>query len=602
MNAVLQSTELVVPEDRLAAEQLIKIGAITEEQALQGMRQAAAYGRSLEEHLFQTNVINRGDVLQLEQMRGLTSTVQRLAELPEWDVILNEPGQMVSAGSLRDTQIALLSSTKDRTKRFFMLVGEGVERSRAAHTLAKVIHTGHKLAATLQTSQHLLDLVYAEWDQRRKSGMDVREGESDLQKEFDRLGHEAFRLGASDIHISAARGKGAIHVRIHGELEHYRDITEEHATALCSVIYNTLVEEGSTKESFNPDKVQDAVIERVYPEGMIRFRYSGLPIAPSGFDVTLRVIPIGVATKRKTTEQLGYSPDQCVALDRMFSYSSGLILFAGTTGSGKSTTMANQLSWLAEQRPGKKIRTVEEPVEYKIEGAYQTPVKRINGDKSDFLVVLRQILRSDPDILGVGEIRDLDTAELAISGVRSGHMLVSTIHADGAPIIYDRLAGMGVGRYDLASVGLVLGLVYQKLVQVLCANCKLEACEVDAHGSHGGLLRRIAAVNGTLEGVYFRNPDGCGQCSGRGVTGRTVCAEILRPVPRMLKAIATGDSTEVWRLWRGTINRENPADMTGRTAFEHALFKMRNGLVCPESVEKEFHFLDEASYDEDLAP
>lgn len=593
---------LVIPEDRESADLYIRVGALAETDVAPALNEAMRFGRSLEEHLIMTGTASRADVLQVEHYRGRSTVVTRLAELPEWDVILNEPGQLVDAGSQRDPRVAIIASTKDRAKRFFMVMDESVTREDAAKAMTKVVHGGYRMAGSIAASRELLSLIYASWDRRGEHAASAGE-QSDLQREFDQLGHAAFKMGASDIHISASRGQGQIHMRVHGELEHYRDITETHARELCSVIYNTLAEQGSTKDSFNPDKVQDAAVERIYPEGMIRFRYSGLPIAPAGFDVTLRVIPIGVETKRKTAEQLGYSPDQCAALERMFAYSSGLILFAGTTGSGKSTTMANQLSRVAELRPGKKIRTVEEPVEYKIEGAFQTPVKRINGDRSDFLIVLRQILRSDPDILGVGEIRDFDTAELAISGVRSGHMLVSTIHADGAPIIYDRLSGMGVSRHDLASVGLVIGFVYQKLVQVLCPKCKVPATDIEAFGTHRDLIERIRKVNGTLDGVAFRNEEGtCTNCGGKGVTGRTVCAEVLRPTTtKMLRAIAAGDSTELWRQWRGTINDRDPSDMTGRTAFEHALWKMGQGMVCPMSVEQEFHFLDEKNYDEDLA-
>lgn len=600
MSAVLENA-LVLPEDQQCADLLVRLGILEVADVENVMRQAAASGRSLEEQLAQTGQLTRGDLIQMRHVRGQHTCATRLSDLPDWDTILNEPGQAVVLGTQRDSKVAVLASSKDRLKRCYLLIAEGVTREHAQKTVAKVVHAGYRLAGSLQGNEELLRLVYGQLDSHGEQRGGDSQDMSELQKEFDALGYAAFKMGASDIHVSGSRGRGAIHMRVHGDLEHYKDITEDHARALCSTIYNTLAEEGSTKESFNPDKVQDAVVERTYPEGLIRFRYSGLNIAPSGFDVTLRVIPIGVATKRKTLEDLGYSADQCQTMERMFSYSSGLILFAGTTGSGKSTTMANQLSWVAEQRPGKKIRTVEEPVEYKIEGAYQTPVKRIKGDKSDFLIVLRQILRSDPDILGVGEIRDLDTAELAISGVRSGHMLVSTIHADGAPIIYDRLAGMGVGRYDLASVGLVRGLIYQKLVQLLCPHCKVSAEDVSAMGEHRQVLRRVERVCGSTSGVYFRNEAGdCTHCGGKGIIGRTVCAEILRPSPRMLKAIADADSTGLWKLWRQTIDRNSPDDMTGRTAFEHALWKVKQGLVCPISVEKEFHFLDEAEYDAEL--
>lgn len=577
---------------------LVQIGALDRGSLADAHATATSTGRQLEDVLIAAGTVNRADLVEASVKAGFVPVVNRLMDLPEWNVILNDAGQSLGLGATRDKQIAIIANEHDRTRRCFMVLADTAPKAKAQACVAKLVSRGYTLAATLPVKQDLLDVLYSEWDNRAAATTSKRDDESELQKEFDRIALDAYKQNASDIHISTSRGRAAIHLRIHGELEHYMDLTEERAFSLCSAIYNTLAERGSTKEGFNPLNTQDAVIERNFPAGMVRFRYSGLPIAPSGFDVTLRIIPIGVTAKRKTPEQLGYSPDQCDALERIFSNSSGLILFAGTTGSGKSTTMANMLSKVAEERPGKKIRTVEEPVEYRIDGAYQTPVKRIKGDRSDFLNVLRQLMRSDPDLIMVGEIRDGDTAELAIQAVRSGHLCVSTIHADGAPICYDRLVGMGMNRQDLASVGLVAGLIYQKLVQVLCPHCKVPASHVEltAGDRTRRVLDRVIKVVGGLEGIFFRNESGCQRCAGRGVIGRTVCAEIFRPTPSMLDAVGSADSTQLWREWRRTIG-ENELDMTGRTAFEHAIAKMKEGIVSPDSVEAEFRFLDERPYE-----
>ncbi|MCX8146835.1 MAG: ATPase, T2SS/T4P/T4SS family, partial [Azovibrio sp.] len=167
-------------------------------------------------------------------------------------------------------------------------------------------------------------------------------------------------------------------------------------------------------------------------------------------------------------------------------------------------------------------------MEYKIPGAYQTPVLRNEsfGDVakvSPFMKALRQLMRADPDIIMVGEIRDMETAQLAIQGVRSGHMLVSTIHADGAPICFDRLIGMGVERNDLCSVGLIAGLIYQKLVPVLCEHCKIPYGEWLASNDYDEALdsriRRVVPED-ELRQLYFRNRAGCPHCDHDGVRGR----------------------------------------------------------------------------------
>lgn len=591
----------VMRQRLLFGEALVAVGACTAEQVEQALREAQRSGRRIGEVLQAAGAATRNDVFHARHLQGEQVLVKRLTDLPDYDTVLSDPSGRIGA-TRRDARFALLGATHDRIKRCFLLLPEDrAELKAAAMGLVQLAaDKGYRLAGRLIGTPELVELVYKTLDDNAALVVEAGEDASELHREFDRIAHDAFRMGASDIHISVRRASAYVALRLHGDLEQYQDMTEERATALCRSVYNTLCERGSTKDSFNPAALQDGVIERMYPEGMVRFRYSGLPIAPDGFDVTLRIIPIGVATRRKSFAELGYSPDQCAALERMFAHSSGLILFAGTTGSGKSTSLAHALMKVAAERPGKKIRSVEEPVEYRIEGAYQTPVVRVHGDSRDFLNVLRQIMRADPDILMVGEIRDADTAQLAIQAVRSGHLCVSTIHADGAPICYDRLVGMGVSRSDLSSVGLVIGLVYQRLVQVLCPACKVPATELERSSDPtvAASLRRVLHVNnGTLEGIHYKRHGGCEACGRRGVVGRTVCAEILRPTADMLTAIREGASTQLWKLWRQTIQHGQDGNMTGRTAFEHALWKMRQGIVSPLSVEAEFCYLDETPWE-----
>ncbi|OGU24402.1 MAG: hypothetical protein A2580_08675 [Hydrogenophilales bacterium RIFOXYD1_FULL_62_11] len=597
MNAVAK--DITVFEND-GGDEFVRLG-ICDGKALERARtESVLQGRTLVDQLFAQGDATRGDVIEVMLKQGLKpGTLERKSDLPEWDVVLNDAGQKLGVGAARDPNMAIVANETGKNRRCFFFAGPAATQKGIQNAIAKVLPHGYRMGGVLQVTDELLKIVYNQWDLANQSGR-RKADDSELQKEFDEIGLDAVRMKASDIHISVTAKGAEIKFRVHGELEYYRDITAERAHALCSSIYNTLAEQGSTKDGFMPEKMQDAVIERHFDVGMVRFRYSGLPIAPSGFDVTLRVIPIGVEARRKEMHELGYSGDQCDVLERIFSYSSGLILFAGTTGSGKSTTMASMLGKVAEDRPGKKIRTVEEPVEYKIAGVYQSPVKRLKGDKSDFLNALRQILRADPDILGVGEIRDGDTADLAIQAVRSGHLCVSSIHADSAPICYDRLIGMGINRLDLCSVGLVGGLIYQRLVQVLCPNCKTPADE--AYMAPGDpmerVLGRVEKVLGSLDGIYVRNTEGCPECEQRGVIGRTVCAEILRPTQPMLKAISDGDSRTLWKLWRQQIDEKDDSKMMGRTAFEHAMWKMKQGYVSPESVEREFHFLDERPWED----
>jgi len=583
----------VSQQNILFGRALVLIKACSEDAVSVALAASAKTNKRIGEELLASGVVSRNDLIQAAIRQKQRVSIRTLSDLPDYSILLSDPSGGIGVAR-RDTRYALLGDTLNGRKRMFLVVSSEIGDDPVGQEAVLLgTQAGWAFAGRITASAELVGLVYAQAI-ARDAKIEVTDY-SALQQDFDRIGKDAYLRGASDIHMSVWEGKAQIALRIHGELERYEDLTEDRARSLAATAYNTLSESGSTKDGFNPRVVQDAVIERIFPEGMIRFRYSCLPLAPVGFDVTLRIIPIGVKAPPKALGTLGYSADQVETLDRMFSNSSGLILFAGTTGSGKSTTMSHSLMKVAEDHPGKKIRTVEEPVEFKIEGAFQTPVTRIKGDSSDFVPVLRQLMRSDPDIIMVGEIRDIDTANLTIQAVRSGHLCVSTIHADGAPLCYDRLAGMGVSRTDLASVGLVAGLVYQKLVPLLCPSCKQPAEDFRATTDPRlhGVLERVKSVVGGLGGIYLRNPKGCQACNYRGIVGRTVTAEILRPTPAMLGSIAAQDSNGIWRKWRSTISDASPDVMRGRTAFEHAIWKMRKGLVSPVAVESEFRYLDE---------
>lgn len=593
-------------------DRLVHAGLLTREELEIHAADAQRAGIRLGEYLVLKQAITRGDLYEILQGVFRKVEIQNVRELPEWDVVLNAEGGVLGEGRTPAGTL-LLGLSEDIAsgrKRFFVLTTEGETTSRRyAALFTRVLNEGYSIRGKLVASDpSILDVVFSEWRTRGTSAA-TNETSSDSEHHavWDRIIRQAQQVGASDIHLAASMGRGEVRFRVHGELEPQSvTLTESGAMELAASMYNTMVDKGSTGAGFNPRLPQDAVVTRSYQDGSLRLRYSGLPVEPSGVNITLRLIPVGVTAKAKTAAQLGYSPDQCDMLERIFSRSSGMILFLGTTGSGKSTSMANMLMQLVKDRPGKLLRTVEEPVEIRIPGASQTSVvrsKKAPGDESsnEFVAVMRALMRSDPDYLMVGEIRDSETASLAIQAVRSGHLCVSTLHADGAPIAYDRLAGMGISRTDVSSVGLVAGLVYQRLVPVLCNACKAPAAEVRraGSGSQAGILRRLVTYlgNDSLDGIFFRNPLGCAECHKRGIVGRTVCAEILVPRPAMLKAVAQGDSPEVWRSWREVIDDTRPDVMNGRTAFEHALWKMRQGSVSPVDVEKEFKFLDEQVFD-----
>jgi len=554
---------------------------------------ARTSGSAISDVLLMMKVIQNADVIEAQHLAKITTPIDKLHRMPRWDTMLHVA---------KSKDVIAVCDSVDPKKRCFVIFVEqkgGVSDSRIMLAMNTARQQGWKMAGRIQVPEDFLRVIESDYKARLEKKRAQHGDTSDVpvsvfQEDFTKLAQMAFDMRASDIHITLRGGRGEVKFRIDGELEMYQDWTEDYTEKFCAAVYNTMMEDGSTKAGFSKLEKQDGAIEKMLTQGLVRFRYAHIPISPNGLDVTLRIIPVGVENKQKNLADLGYSSDQQQDLDRIFAHSSGLIFFLGTTGSGKSTSMAVALEAVARAKPGKKIRTVEQPVEYQIKGAYQTSVSR-----DGFVPMLEQLMRMDPDYMMIGETRDMETAAAVLQGARSGHLCVSTLHADGAPLAYDRLLGLGVARHELASVGLVVGLIYQKLVPVLCPTCKITAHEHATRHPHDPILNRVRVVNeGTLDGVYMGNPVGCPDCGGRGFKGRTVCAEILRPTVSMLSAIASGNSRGLWTAWRATIDPSVPESMRGKTAFEHAILKMRQGIVSPVAVESEFRFLDEPPFED----
>lgn len=549
--------------------------------------------------------------------------VNSASELPEWSVVLNDAGGKLGGAERVRGVIAvaiaeeLAAAARDHKapQCFILVTEEGRKSPGYSELVSRIIAAGYVTRATLLLAEPgIAEIVWSQWDETHGAAASTLTGGiSEVHKLFDEIGHEAYAKNASDIHIIAKGGVGQILYRVDGDVLPQRYITGDDAIKLCAAIYDTLTDKSSVSEEFSVKSQQNGSVDRPYDDiGQVRFRYAGSPVEPGGYRVAMRVIPVGTHQRPKTLAQLGYAESHQLVLNRAFLRSSGLILFSGTTGSGKSTTMSNRIRILVQERPTKVVLTVEEPVEYIIDGAHQTAVLRKDGENGQnaFQRTLSNIMRQDPDILMLGEIRDIQTADMALQGVRSGHLLISTIHAGAAPTCYDRMAGLGVPRPDLATMDLVAALVFQALVQVLCTHCRIPVRDMLSNKDpaiSGTVQRlRIALEKGVvpgssktgdgLDGIFLRNPSGCEHCRNRGIVGRTVCAEVFQPTPDMLTPIAKGDSTTLWRMWREQVDPKDPSNMRGRRAIEHAMWKMTQGLVSPVEVESSFRGLDESIF------
>lgn len=332
--------------------------------------------------------------------------------------------------------------------------------------------------------------------------------ERDIETNIDNfiidLFSEALKKRASDIHIEAFEDYGKIRFRIDGVLFEYMRLRRENYEKLITKI--KLSAKVDIAEKRRP---QDANLKiDQFPD--IDFRLSTINTV-NGEKLVLRILSINEF--KKTNNLLGFSEDSIEKIEQSLNKKSGMIIFSGPTGSGKTTSLYSLLNKL--NTGYENIITVEDPVEFKIEGINQVPINPKIGLTFD--TALRSILRQDPDIIMIGEIRDKETAEIAIRAAITGHLVLTTVHTKDALSSIVRLKDLGVDDYLInASISL---LASQRLVRKLCA-CKIEDSLTDEEYE---FIRNYKDIERNQ--VIFR-PNGCEKCKN-GYIGREAIAEVL---------------------------------------------------------------------------
>ena len=325
---------------------------------------------------------------------------------------------------------------------------------------------------------------------------------------------EGVRMGASDIHFVPKSGnKTDILFRIDGNLQvwHVQDGT------LPEAVVAVVKDRSKGMDRFERERAQDGFIQREIDSHIIRFRVSVLPMVGTELKNKFESIVIRILDDRKVIRDLeklgliGYSKD---AFTKAINQPQGMVILTGPTGSGKSTTLVAALYQVID--PTVNVLTVEDPVEYVIEGARQLKI----GFKMNFEQAIRSILRHDPDIVLVGEMRDKETADVAIKLANTGHLTFSTLHTNDAPSAVARLYKMGIEPFLIAyAINLI---VAQRLVRRLCPNCKKKVSNYDE------AIMKAAGLNiAEWRNYNIYEPKGCEKCNGTGFKGRLAIHEAL---------------------------------------------------------------------------
>ena len=375
----------------------------------------------------------------------------------------------------------------------------------------------------------------------------------------------AHESGASDIHIEPTPHHVRVRMRVDGVLQE--------VTLIQKTIHNEIISRIKVLSGLRTDEHQAAqdgrFHEKISVEDVVDIRVS---IAPTyhGENAVLRLL--ADRDQHSTLAGLGFSASDCQKIEKALTASTGMILATGPTGSGKTTTLYTLIKML--NAPEVAIITIEDPVEYSIDDIEQIPVNARTG--LTFANGLRSILRQDPDILMVGEIRDAETARIAINTALTGHLLLSTLHTNDAATTLPRLLDMGIDSYLVAStITLAIG---QRLVRTLCKECQ-EFLPLSAEDAES--LSNLEALRPLVAGERIGHRRGCIACNVSGYRGRMSLNEVL---------VADGDIREAIIRRASAHELKQIAIQNGMTTMlDDGIEKVREGRTTIEEVLRVIH-------------
>jgi type IV pilus assembly protein PilB len=463
-----------------------------------------------------------------------------------------ETGLVVAVGDPLD--IDTIDSLSFLLQRELELVCTSPKKIREA--LIKYYGTAEEAADVLQERiGEDIDLGLEIGDGAEAAGVD--EAEAPIIRLVSMLLIEAHRAGASDIHLEPLDKKFRVRFRVDGVLQEMQAPPKRLQSAIISRL-KIMTGSMSIAEKRLP---QDGRIQVKIKKKPIDLRVSTIP-TNHGESMVMRVLD--KSSLKLGLPELGFFSDDQEIFERLIKLPDGILLVTGPTGSGKTTTLYSCLNCV--NKPDRKIITVEEPIEYQMTGINQVPVNPEIG--MTFPAALRSILRQAPNIIMIGEIRDLETASIATNASLTGHLVFSTLHTNDAPSAVARLIDIGVQPFLVASS--VRAIMAQRLVRRLCNNCKKpgELTETES--------RALRIEPGQLEETQVMKPVGCDQCRQIGYKGRMGIFEIFVIDDEVRHMINKRSST--------LMLRQRARELGMRTLREDGVRKVLAGQTSAEEV------------------
>ena len=457
------------------------------------------------------------------------------------------------------------------------------------------------------------------YDERRRSMMQL--DDNVVRRRVVDLLQKAVDAGANDIHVEASEGRTRIELRIDGALRLWETWTQKEGELMLSSVYSHSV--GQSGATANWQEPQAAMLTSAamgpdslrLPKGVISVRCQWVPLSDGGRYLDMRLQYdsahlFGENFIMADVDSLGFSREQLKVVKNLRQAPGGMRVFAGPVNQGKTTTLRVTLNRrMAETNMQLNCLLVEDPPEGGIVGARQVGVSASVKDEQrekSFIEIMRCALRLDPDIVMLGEIRDIQTAQFAFRLALTGRQVYTTTHVYSALAIPQRLRDIGLEPYLVYDHHLLRGMFCQRLARGLCANCRIPLAE--APMELGPLYKEIAArvraglaimessrkfgekdaydhlVEPDVSNVYVANPEGCSECY-RGRVGRTICAEVLETDQKLMELLQNNRLEDARAYWL------SPDGMKGVTMIWHALEKVRRGELCPTDAEFEIGIL-----------
>lgn len=508
-------------------EMLIDEGVLTEEQLEEGLKYQKGSGKRLGTVLIERRLITQSDLISVLQSQLGIDFIDLTEVSLEPDLVNILPGTIAKKHSVipvRTEGNSLYLAMEDPLN--FIAIEE-VQRATRRKVIPMITTTAgiaraynvlyENEGAVKAMAEMRQEISYQDEEMLHREESDAMTSAPTIRL-VNSIIERAVTENASDIHIESTANNVTVRIRVDGRLMKILEIPKN----LQQSVLSRLKILGG----------MDVVERRIPQDGRAMFRQGDrevdlrLSSLPSIFGEKIVIRILGKDKNMLTREGIGLTGDNGRHLDRLMKHTSGVILIVGPTGSGKSSTMYTIIRELISEETN--LIMLEDPVEYQIDGVTQVQINEKTG--MTFASALRSVLRQDPDIIGVGEIRDGETAEIAMRAAMTGHLVISTIHTEDAISAIDRLMDMGVEPYLIA--GALRGVISQRLVRRVCQNCRQESVPEEVY-------RELVGIPADDRRIFYKGA-GCHLCFHSGYHGRIGVFEILNINQKIRDCISEG--------------------------------------------------------------